>query len=145
MTMTASRPHAKGYPGYSELHPRTEAAAPLARSLARTACVRWGLPDEATESAALVIAELFANAVRHASGRSVQVIVDRPSDTRVYLAVIDRAPACLPHLRAPEGDEQSGRGLGIVESLSERWGYDRLGPVARPWGKRCWAELKVAP
>ncbi|WP_405576211.1 ATP-binding protein [Streptomyces sp. NBC_01092] len=145
MTMTASRPRAKGYPGYSEIRPRTEETAPLARSLARTACATWGLPDEVTESAALVMAELFANAVRHACGRSVRVIVDRPSDTRVYLAVVDRAPARLPHLRTPEGEEQSGRGLVIVESLSERWGYDRLGPAARPWGKRCWAELKVTP
>ncbi|WP_432198327.1 hypothetical protein [Streptomyces sp. bgisy027] len=50
-----------------------------------------------------------------------------------------------PQLRTPEREEQKGRGLVIVESLSERWGYDRLGPAARPWGKRCWAELKMAP
>jgi anti-sigma regulatory factor (Ser/Thr protein kinase) len=143
MTMKASRPRTKGYPGYSEIRPRTEETAPLARGLARTACAAWGLSDEATESAALVMAELFANAVRHACGPSVRVIVNRPSDARVYLAVIDRAPHCLPHLRTPEDEEQSGRGLVIVETLSERWGYDRLGPAPRPWGKRCWAELRV--
>ncbi|MEY9998112.1 serine/threonine-protein kinase RsbW [Streptomyces sp. V4I8] len=143
MTMTASSPRAKGYPGYSEIRTRTEETAPLARDLARTACTAWNLPDEVTESAALVMAELFANAVRHACGPFVQVIVNRPSNARVYLAVTDRAPECLPHLRAPEDEQQSGRGLVIIESLSERWGYDRLGPAARPWGKRCWAELRV--
>ncbi|MFF0737730.1 ATP-binding protein [Streptomyces chartreusis] len=143
MTMTASRPRAKGYPGYSESRPRTEETAPLARGLARTACAAWNLPSEVAESAALVMAELFTNAVRHARGPSVRVIVNRPSDARVYLAVIDHAPECLPHLRTPQSEEQGGRGLVIVQSLSERWGYDRLGPAARPWGKRCWAELRV--
>lgn len=143
MTMTATRPRPKGHPGYSETHPRTEATAPLARGLVRTACAIWGLPDEVTEAAAVVMAELVSNAVRHASGPSVRVTVDRLGDERVRLAVVDRAPHRLPELRTPEDEEQSGRGLVLVEAMSDRWGYDRLGPAHRPWGKRCWAELTV--
>lgn len=141
--MAAIRPRATGHPGYSEAHPRTERTAPLARGLVRTACAAWGLPDEVTESAALVIAELVSNTVRHAWGPSVRVIVDRPSDERVYVAVVDRSPCCLPVLRTTDAEESSGRGLILIEALSDRWGYDRLGPASHPWGKRCWAELTV--
>ncbi|MEW1830365.1 ATP-binding protein [Streptomyces sp. NPDC088196] len=83
------------------------------------------------------------DAVRHAWGPSVRVVVDRPADDRVYVAVIDRSPHQLPEPRTPEPDEQSGRGLLLIETLSDRWGYDILGPASRPWGKRCWAELRV--
>ncbi|WP_328503424.1 ATP-binding protein [Streptomyces sp. NBC_00457] len=143
MTMTATRPRPKGHPGYSETHPRIEATAPQARGLVRTACAIWGLPDEVTEAASVVMAELVSNAVRHASGPSVRVTVDRLGHERVRLAVVDRAPHRLPDLCAPEDEEQSGRGLVLVEAMSDRWGYDLLGPARRPWGKRCWAELAV--
>ncbi|MEU9396924.1 ATP-binding protein [Streptomyces sp. NPDC048324] len=132
-------------PGYSETHPRTEGTAPIARSLARTACARWGLSDEVTEAAALVMAELFSNATRHACGPSVRLIVDRPADDRVYLAVVDRAPYRTPELGEPDEGDVSGRGLVLVDALCDRWGYDRLGPHRSPWGKRCWAELRAIP
>jgi anti-sigma regulatory factor (Ser/Thr protein kinase) len=143
MTMTVIRSRATGHPGYSETHLRTEQAASLARGLVRTACATWGLTDETAEAAALVMAALFSNAVRHACGSSVRVVVDRPGDDRVYVAVIDRSPHQLPEPRTPDPDEQSGRGLLLIEALSDRWGYDRLGPASRPWGKRCWAELRA--
>ncbi|MDX2802665.1 ATP-binding protein [Streptomyces scabiei] len=141
----STRPRAKGHPGYSETHPRTKETAPVARSLTRTACATWGLSDEVTEAAALVMAELLANAVLHASGPAVRLIVDRPADDRVHLAVVDRAPHRTPELGEPGSGDTSGRGLVLVEALSDRWGYDRLGPHLSPWGKRCWAELRTNP
>lgn len=139
-----TQPRLRGYQGYSETHPRAEETAAIARRLARAACATWALPDEVTESVALVASELASNAVRHARGPSVRVIVDRPSPDRVYVAIIDRAPWSFPELRTPKPEELCGRGLLLIEALSERWGYDRLGPAGRPWGKRCWATLKVA-
>ncbi|MFL4905206.1 ATP-binding protein [Streptomyces sp. MMS24-I2-30] len=144
MTMTATRPRPNGHPGYSETHPRAERTAPLARRLVGTACAAWGLADEVTRSATLVMAELVSNAIRHARGPTIRIIIDRPSDEWVCLAVVDRAPHRLPELLAPSAEEQSGRGLLLIEALSDRWGYDRLGPASRPWGKRCWAELTVS-
>ncbi|MDX2841020.1 ATP-binding protein [Streptomyces ipomoeae] len=143
--MTSARPRAKGHPGYSQTYPRTKETAPIARSLARTACTAWGLSDEVTEAAALVMAELLSNAVLHASGPAVRLIVDRPADDRVHLAVVDRAPHRTPELGEPGSGDTSGRGLVLVEALSVRWGYDRLGPHLSPWGKRCWAELRATP
>lgn len=143
MKMTI-RPRATGYPGYSETHPRTELTAPLARKLVGNACSTWGLTEETTQAAALVMAELVSNAVRHAWGASIRLIVDRPTDDRVYVAVVDRAPHRTPEMRTPGDGAEHGRGLLLVDTLSDRWGYDVLGPAGHPWGKRCWAELKSA-
>ncbi|MFD8340298.1 ATP-binding protein [Streptomyces solisilvae] len=133
---------ATGHPGYSQTHPRAEQTGPRARNLLRTACTAWGLSDEVTETAALVLAELVSNAVRHGIGPSIRLLIARPSPEQVRLAVVDRAPLKLPEMREP-GDGESGRGLILIDSLSDQWGYDRLGPAKRPWGKRVWADLRI--
>lgn len=145
MAVTRARANATGCPGYSETHPRTEQTASLARGLASTACAAWGLGDETAEAAALVVSELVTNSVRHARGHSLRVIVERLADDRVYLAVVDMVPSRVPVLRTPGGDDTGGRGLVLVDVLSDRWGYDLLGPTRRPNRKRCWAELRAAP
>jgi len=45
-----------------------------------------------------------------------------------------------PVLRAVSADDEGGRGLRLVDELSDRWGVDPL-----PWGKRVWADLAVTP
>lgn len=142
VTMATAHARTSGYPGYSETHPCVAETAALARRLARTTCAAWEV-EEAAERAALVLSELVSNAVRHTRSRSIRILVDRPADLRLYVAVIDREPLRLPVLRVPEPGALNGRGLVLVADLAERWGYDRLGSGPRPWGKRCWAELRV--
>ncbi|MFD4522801.1 ATP-binding protein [Streptomyces sp. NPDC058470] len=145
MTSTsAAQPRSTGHPGYAQTQLRVPETAEAARRLARTALATWGLDDDA-DTAALTMSELVANAVRHADGHSLRIIVDRPADDRVYLAVIDRAPHRLPQVRTQDPDGVSGRGLFLVEAIADRWGYDFMGPGSQPWGKRVWAELKVTP
>ncbi|MGW1887780.1 ATP-binding protein [Streptomyces sp. NPDC001970] len=140
--MTAVRARSTGYPGYNVTKPRTPETAAKARRLARAALYAWGL-DDAAETAALLLSELVANAVRHAHGPSVRIVVDRPADDRVYVAVVDRAPRRFPEMRALDPDTVHGRGLILIEELADRWGYDLMGSRQRPWGKRVWAEVKV--
>ncbi|MFD0253678.1 ATP-binding protein [Streptomyces sp. NPDC127113] len=121
---------------------RTPETAEKARCLARVAMCAWDM-DDVGDSAALLLTELFANAVRHARGDSVRVIVNRPTDDRVYVAVVDREPRRLPELREAGPDDINGRGLALVEEMADRWGYDLMGSGRRPWGKRVWAEMKV--
>ncbi|MFF3958807.1 ATP-binding protein [Streptomyces sp. NPDC001890] len=135
-------PRGSGYPGYSETMTRTPETAEKARRLARVAMCAWNMED-AGDSAALLLAELFANAVRHARGECVRVIIDRPEEDRVYVAVVDREPRQVPEPREAGPDDVDGRGLALVEEVADRWGYDLMGSGRVPWGKRVWAEMKV--
>ncbi|MEU0840238.1 ATP-binding protein [Streptomyces sp. NPDC005962] len=130
------RPTATGRPAYSQTMPCEAASAIGARRLVRAACGTWGLSD-LTASAELIVSELVANAVVHSVSHCLRVTVSRPGSRWVRIAVIDKSRT-LPVRRAADADDESGRGLGIVEAVSDRWGTDRL-----PWGKRVWAELRL--
>ncbi|MEU1667945.1 ATP-binding protein [Streptomyces sparsogenes] len=130
------RPSATGRPSYSETMVCEAASAIRARRLVQAACTAWALPDLATP-AALIVSELVTNAVVHSGCRCLRVTVSRPGPHWVRVAVTDKSPV-LPTPRAVEADDENGRGLAIVEAVSDRWGTDRL-----PWGKRVWAELRV--
>ncbi|WP_189970341.1 ATP-binding protein [Streptomyces violascens] len=138
--MAETRARTTGHPGYSETHPCAPGTAEIARRLARTACATWGV-EEAAEPAALILSELVTNAVRHTRSRLIRVIVERPADGWLYLAVVDQAPLLVPVRRIPKPGALGGRGLVLVEAFAERWGYDRMGSGLRPWGKRVWARI----
>ncbi|EST27631.1 hypothetical protein M878_24605 [Streptomyces roseochromogenus subsp. oscitans DS 12.976] len=113
------------------------AAVPEIRRLARTACAAWNLSDEAANTAELLISEIATNALKHGRSCSIRVKVERPCTDRVRVSVVDRS-RCLAELRQAAVEDVSGRGLLIVDALSDRWGSDLL-----PWGKRMWAEIVV--
>jgi hypothetical protein len=56
---------------------------------------------------------------------------------------VDREPARLPILSQAADDDESGRGLLLVDAVADRWGYDLQGSGRRPWGKEVWAELRT--
>ncbi|HSA53418.1 MAG TPA: ATP-binding protein [Yinghuangia sp.] len=141
MTMaTTQQPRPTEHPGYAETLPRRAATVQTARSLVRAAVTAWGMGHLAA-AAELVMSELVTNAVLHASGPLLRVIVERPADDRVLIAVVDRAPDRMPQLRTPDLDDATGRGLLLVNDAAYQWGCDVLGPPLRPWGKRVWAEF----
>ncbi|MEU6332770.1 ATP-binding protein [Streptomyces sp. NPDC047049] len=143
--MSAVQPAANGHPGYNVTRAASPAVVEEARRLARQAMHLWGFGPQA-ETAALLISELATNAITHTPSRHVRVIVDRPTPTRVRLAVVDKTPHRTPELCPADvdGEAESGRGLRLVDALADGWGYDLLGSHKRgPWGKRCWAELAV--
>ncbi|MFB7214830.1 ATP-binding protein [Streptomyces sp. NPDC056255] len=138
--MTVVRPRHTGHFGYNLTLPREPRTAAEARRLVRVSLSAWGL-DDVADPAELVTSELVANAVRHARGPLVRVIIERPAEDRVYLGVVDRAPNDLPQQQVPDPEAAEGRGLMMVGALTDQWGYDRLGPATRFWGKRVWAVL----
>ncbi|GGZ87794.1 ATP-binding protein [Streptomyces bluensis] len=142
--MPVVRPAATGHPGYNVTKPAVPETVEEARRLTRQAMCLWDL-EEQTETAALLISELVTNAITHTASNSIRLIVARPAPTRVWLAVVDRAPGHVPQLRSVEAESESGRGLRLVDAIANRWGYDVLGSHSTrgPWGKRCWAELRV--
>jgi len=111
-------------------------AAGRARELVARACALWDLPGPA-DSAALVAAELVANAVDHA-GTMLSV---RLTLTARYLIIAVRDGSTTPPRLAdgPPAEVASGRGLMIVDALARRWGT-----LAGDEGKVVWAALDRA-
>ncbi|MEE4594457.1 ATP-binding protein [Streptomyces sp. DSM 41524] len=135
MTVTVeSRP--TGHPGYSQTLPREPESAAIARKLVRTALAAWYLED-LVEDAETVITELVSNAVDHARLESIRVVVTRPTEKLVRFGVVDRSRN-VPYMRTDSnGDNTRGRGLLLVDALTDRWGTDRY-----RWGKQVWGEMK---
>ena len=76
-------------------------------------------PVEVRESVAVMVSELSTNALVHAAS-GFDVVVDRSGET-VLVAVTDWGGGA-PELRSPKSTEPHGRGLRIVEALSDEWG-----------------------
>ncbi|MFH8492171.1 ATP-binding protein [Streptomyces longisporoflavus] len=134
MTMAAARP--PQHPGYHLTLARTGPSAARARRLARTACTAWDV-EEYSEVAQLVLCELVTNAVRHTHGHLIRVSVEHPRADRLVLAVTDTSRD-LPLMGRPRAGDLRGRGLLLIDALTETWGSTRL-----PDGKRVWAQLAV--
>ncbi|WP_308812021.1 ATP-binding protein [Streptomyces sp. MA5143a] len=112
-------------------------SAGVARRLVRTALAAWH-QDDLIDDALNVITELVSNAVDHGRLPSIRILVTRPSEGWIRLGVVDRSRV-MPELRDDSnGDQIRGRGLVLVDALSDRWGTD-----LHRWGKTVWAELKV--
>ncbi|MFD9566817.1 ATP-binding protein [Streptomyces sp. NPDC059994] len=120
----------------------TRRGARLARLLSVQQLAEWGVPrgSDASDTAALIVAELAANAVVHAGapGRAFElgltlrarVLRVEVTDTRA-----DKRPVAAP----PPPDAESGRGLLLVEALADRWGTVE-GGAAR---KTVWVEVGI--
>jgi anti-sigma regulatory factor (Ser/Thr protein kinase) len=83
-----------------------------------------GIFDSAICDAALVVSELLSNAIRHARplpGSQLQVTWILAAGS-VEVAVRDGGGHTRPHAGHPSLSALGGRGLGIVEHLSARWG-----------------------
>lgn len=134
MTVTAfSRP--TGHPGYSETLPRAAESTAIARRLVRTALSAWGM-EELIDDAMLVVTELVSNAIEHSRLPSIRVIVARPAQDCVRIGVVDRSKV-VPRMRTDSnGDKLGGRGLLLVDAVTDRWGTRLYG-----WGKQVWGEL----
>ena len=88
------------------------------------------------DDAALVAAELLANAIHH--GAPPVSITVAGEATRIRIAVHDGNPR--PPVRpAASTTNMTGRGLALVNAVSARWGVE---PDAAGGGKLVWADLE---
>lgn len=132
---TIARP--MGDPGYSQTLPCTFESAEPARGLVRTALDAWAL-GSLVDDATLVVSELVGNAARHTRSQLVQVSVTQLTEDTVLVTVVDKDTAEIVR-RDPGPDDVNGRGLMLVEALTECWGV-----TPHPWGKQVWAQLRTA-
>lgn len=90
-------------------------------------------PREIVEAAELMTSELATNCLRHARSDFELTIHLTRGEIRVELSDRGRGQ---PMLRSPTPRERSGRGLRIVQELSEDW-ESRLRQTANLSGSRC--------
>ena len=113
------------------------AAAGEARRRVRAAIRSWPVPVE-EDVALLLTSELVTNAVRHEPGQAVMLVISCSSD-RLRVDVHDTSPS-WPAVADVPADAETGRGLLLVETLSDEWGFYRT-----PGGKAVYFTLVSQP
>ena len=86
----------------------------------------------------LMVSELITNAIQHAGPHDPAIHVGlhlELRDDRVRVEVSDQSPA-LPVVGVGDVASPSGRGLILVDQLSNRWGVERGAS-----GKTVWVEV----
>lgn len=116
---------------------RDQATPRAARRFVKATLARWDL-DELTDSVTLLVSELVTNSVVHASSE-VEVLVRLTSDA-ARVEVTD-ASEVVPAPREARLEEDSGRGLALVDTMARRWGV-RAAPGR---GKTVWFEVDRDP
>jgi len=120
-------------------------AVPCARLHARHLVWEWGLNGLA-ESTELLVSELVTNAVKATAGQEDQAAVClrlSSDNARVLIEVWDAdpqppTPKDLGEDGTPDPQEEGGRGLFLVATLSARWDWYL---TREPTGKVVWCEL----
>ncbi|WP_069169337.1 ATP-binding protein [Streptomyces griseus] len=151
-TPTTSTAHSDRTPRaahtFTQRFSSTPRGARLARRLTVLQLDRWGVPlgGELSDAAALVVAELAANAVTHGrvAGRDFELRLTRAPGAVLRIEVSDahgeRKPPAPGALCSPGAGEGGGWGLLLVEALADRWSvHDRV-----PVGKTVRAEFELS-
>ncbi|GAA2119308.1 ATP-binding protein [Streptomyces synnematoformans] len=119
-------------------HPKSPGRA---RDVLRIQLARWQVDSRTAETAVLLLSELVTNAVRHGRvppGRRVGTRFTL--DTGALRIEVADANNDLPLPRIAGVDDESGRGLALVDALADDWGtYRRPNGI----GKCVWVRLRL--
>ncbi|MBF9073676.1 ATP-binding protein [Streptacidiphilus fuscans] len=90
----------------------------------------WSVPRSTRNDAILLLSELATNAVVHTASTRMLCGAALLPDGRIRVEVHDDTPARCTLPSVPDaadacGDEESGRGLFIVQQLADAWGIAR--------------------
>ncbi len=108
------------------------ASAAAGRRFAADILTAWN-QHPLIEDATLLLDEVITNAVQHTVG---DLTIRIQFDTRLRIEVHDSSER-HPDLRPIDTDSEMGRGLHIIEQLSQAWGHYPVPPA----GKVVWFEL----
>ena len=115
-------------------------AVPCARAHAKIMLLIWGL-SELSESVELLVTELVSNAVKATqelkSPIRPPVRMRLSTDGRRVLIEMWDASALMPVPTEASFEAESGRGLRLVDAISDKWGHY----ATTDGGKVVWAEI----
>lgn len=114
---------------FTQLLSSTRRGARLARLLGVSQLRSWGAPEDLTERAEIVVAELAANAVLHGHlpGRSFRLTLGfEESPGRLRIDVTDARGDRWPMVRPASAVTDpvlhaGGRGLSLVAAIADHW------------------------
>ena len=115
--------------------PRNAEASGLARSFLAEACCA-DRHAGVLEDAQLLVSELVTNAVRH-GGPPITLCVRCDGSSDMQVRVSD-GNVHQPQVKHPEATEEGGRGMMLVDLISEHWGVDTDDD-----GKVVWFQLRT--
>ena len=107
-------------------------SARLARQFVREALDEWGY-QHIEDAVTLTVTELVTNAVVHAHSAATVTLLDHRGGVQVR--VQDEDPMA-PELQSPTPDESGGRGMVLIDALSDQWGVEPAPP-----GKIVWLDI----
>ncbi|MFJ4751357.1 ATP-binding protein [Streptomyces albogriseolus] len=99
----------------------------------------WGV-REVIDAAQLCVSELVSNVITHVGRGTPASLTLSLGDARLRLEVRDPDTRVLPTLMEATEDAENGRGMTLIDALSDRWGVD----LHRD-GKVTWCEIVTAP
>ncbi|MFE6686034.1 ATP-binding protein [Streptomyces sp. NPDC057743] len=119
---------------------RDPTAVPIGRRHVKGLAEKWGLRlDESADTALSVVAsELVTNAVRHGTGAMLTLTLSANLSRRRLLVEVYDGSLILPVPHRAGTEDEAGRGMALVGSLSLRHGAKRT-----TCGKCIWAELAL--
>jgi anti-sigma regulatory factor (Ser/Thr protein kinase) len=107
------------------------------RRFTRRTLRAWGMTRDDMDGVLLVVSELVTNALVHTDG---QVRLDLTLlDNRLRVSVADASPRTPVKPTSIGWEATGGRGILLVEAMSEAWGT-----VPVSGGKQVWAELMLS-
>lgn len=124
----ASPPHVRRYVTEMIRHPRYVGAQ---RRIVAAFLRHWAAAAaDAVHSITLVVSELLSNAVRYGRAEAVGLSLAHDSlSGKVRIEVDDRTPGSRAEPCGPDVDREGGRGLFLVDALTEAWGVSEDGSI----------------
>jgi anti-sigma regulatory factor (Ser/Thr protein kinase) len=119
-----------------ELTLARDSASPAAARAAAREFLDERCPTQLLEDVAIVVSELVTNAVMHTG--DVCVLIVHYSSDQIVIEVRDTDVWRRSGVKRSRGAHDLGRGLGAVQTLSDRWGIERTDD-----GKSVWAEFDL--
>lgn len=110
------------------------ASAGAARRYVRGVARSWELLPEAVDTLEAITGELVANALEHGHSQSVTVALSLAAGT-VTVSLTDEGTGHVFVLGMAGPEQESGRGLLIVDALATRWGQRQTGGRFTVWAE----------
>ncbi|MEU8698026.1 ATP-binding protein [Streptomyces sp. NPDC048680] len=98
----------------------------------------WGLSDMA-DAAETCVSELVANVIRHVGEGTPSTLEVGMNGTHLRIALRDPDTRALPTLVHAGSDDESGRGMALLDAVSDRWGV-----ILGAESKLVWCDLATS-